>query len=42
MRLRTACVVRTVFGADVPLGRLLNVCIGGLARELPAWPEGPV
>jgi hypothetical protein len=34
---RTAGVVRTVFGAEVPLGRAPNVCIGGLATQLPDW-----
>src|SRR5215471_8880906 len=31
--LLTAYSVITVFGADVPLGRLLTVCIAGLARQ---------
>ena len=31
--LLTAYSVFTVFGADVPLGRLLTVAIAGLARQ---------
>ena len=31
--LLTAYSVTTVFGADVPLGRLLTVVIAGLARQ---------
>ena len=39
--LRTAYSVISVFGASVPLGRLLIVWIAGLARQLPGVQDGP-